>query len=253
MNAYRKDRVQFTIITVAYNSERTISKTIESVLAQTYPPYEYYIIDGVSRDNTVKISRSYEELFKQKGIRYNVVSEPDHGMYDALNKGVQMALGELIGQINSDDWYEPDALEAMASLYQTTGFDMAYADLRMISSEGKNWIKKARIGSFVNSRNWNHPTQFTKRELLLKHPYQCKCMSDDLDFMLWVRRNGYKVAVLNKVLANFTMQGMSHSRDFRQIVDRIVTKTKIYTQNGYTWLHGVDVAIVEIGKYILTK
>lgn len=245
--------IRFTIITVVYNGEKTIARTIESVLAQSYPPYEYFVIDGASSDRTVQIAREFKHEFEKKNINYRVISEPDKGMYDALNKGTRLASGVLVGQVNSDDWYEPNALEEMATLYESTHFDMAYADLYMIPTTGKKWIKRARIDRFVNSRCWNHPTQFTKREVLLAHPYQCKCMSDDLDFMVWVRKHGYKVKVLNKAIASFTMEGMSHSRDIEQVIDRIVTKTKIYTQNGYTLLHGIDVAVVELAKYILGK
>lgn len=253
MKANKQEQVKFSIITVAYNSDKTIAKTIQSVLAQTYPPYEYFVIDGASSDRTVQIANSFKNKFQEKKVRYSVISEPDSGMYDALNKGVQLASGTLIGQINSDDWYESDALESMAELYELSNFDMAYADLYMILPSGRKWIKKARVDRFVNSRGWNHPTQFTKRNVLLEHPYQCKCMSDDLDLMLWIRKNGYKVRVLNKAIANFTMQGMSHSRDIKQVIDRVITKTRIYTQNGYTWIHGVDVAVVEMAKYILGK
>lgn len=253
MEKNKQEQVRFSIITVAYNSEKTIAKTIQSVLEQSYLPYEYFVIDGASKDSTVQIAKGFEKEFEKKKIRYRVISEPDNGMYDALNKGARLSTGILVGQINSDDWYEPNALEEMAALYRATHFDMAYADLYMVPPSGQRWIKKARIDRFVNSRCWNHPTQFTRRDLLLEHPYQCKCMSDDLDFMIWVRKHKYKVEVLNKTLASFTMEGMSHSRDLKQVIDRVVTKTRIYTQNGYTWLHGIDVAAVELAKYILGR
>ena len=244
---------RFSIITVVYNGEKSIAKTIESVLNQTYAPYEYLVIDGASSDQSAEIARPYQKQFEEKGIHYQVISEKDKGMYDALNKGTRMATGDLIGQINSDDWYEKDALEKMAGLYQRTDFDMAYADLRMVRVDGSSWIKRARINRFVNSRHWSHPTQFTKRSVAVQKPYACECMSDDLDFMLWVRSHGYKIAVLNETIANFTMQGMSHSRDFKSAWDRVRTKTRIYRRNGYSILHGVDVAVTELAKLILGK
>ena len=161
MEKSKQEQVRFSIITVAYNSEKTIAKTIQSVLEQSYLPYEYFVIDGASKDNTAQEAKKFQNEFDKKGIRYTVISEPDQGMYDALNKGARLASGHLIGQINSDDWYEPDALESMAALYEATHFDMAYADLRMVTSDGAGWIKHARVDRFVNSRCWNHPTQFT--------------------------------------------------------------------------------------------
>ena len=244
---------KFSIITVCYNSEKTLSRTIESVLNQTYTPYEYIIIDGLSNDKTLEVANRYKNDFKARGVKYSVISEKDNGMYDALNKGCRISHGDLIGQINSDDWYEPNALFEMNNLFKETKFDMSYADLRMINSDGSSWIKHAKISKFVSSRNWNHPTQFTNRKLFFLHPYQCKCMSDDLDFMLWVRSNNYNIVVLNKVIANFCVNGMSHSKDFEDVLKRIRTKSKIYHQNGYSFFHTIDVAFVEIAKCLLDK
>lgn len=101
-----------TIISVAFNSEATIARTIESVLNQTYENIEYIIVDGASQDKTVEIAKSYQAAFdKRPGRTLTIISEPDKGMYDGLNKGAKLAHGELVGQINTDDWYEPDAVE----------------------------------------------------------------------------------------------------------------------------------------------
>ena len=93
-----------SIITVAYNSEKTIARTIESVLGQSYAPIEYLVVDGASTDRTVEIAQSYAAAFDAApGKSLTIVSEPDKGMYDALNKGAALAHGEIVGQINSDD------------------------------------------------------------------------------------------------------------------------------------------------------
>lgn len=241
-----------TIITVTYNSEKTISRTIESVLNQDYPYIEYLVIDGASKDKTAKIAKSYEDKFIN-GKSLHVISEPDHGMYDALNKGAKLGHGDIVGQINSDDWYESDAVGKMVKLYRQTGYDMAYANLRMINPDGSSWIKHSKIDKFVNTRHWSHPTQFTKRSILLEHPYPVECMSDDLDLLLYIRSQHKHVEVLNEVTANFTVEGMSHSKSWKEIKDRIRTKTKIYKRYGYSVLHTIDVSIVEIGKFLLEK
>lgn len=242
-----------TIITVTYNSAATISRTIESVLNQTYKNIEYLIIDGKSSDDTVRIAEDFSCAMADAGIQYRVISEPDNGMYDALNKGARLGSGVLVGQINSDDWYEPDAVEEMVRLWQSTSFDMAYADLRMVNPDGSSWVKKSKIDKFVNTRHWNHPTQFTRRELLIQHPYPCECMSDDLDLLLWMRSSRKYLEVLNKVIANFTVEGMSHSKSWDTIKDRIKTKKKIYKRYGYGPLHTFDVMTVEIGKYLFER
>ena len=99
---------EFSIITVCFNSEKTIQRTLQSVLDQTYENYEYIIVDGASTDRTIDIVRSFMPLFNGK---MRVISEPDQGIYDAMNKGIRNAKGTLIGMVNSDDYYEPDALE----------------------------------------------------------------------------------------------------------------------------------------------
>lgn len=244
--------MKVSILTVAYNASATIAKTIESVLNQTYDNIEYLILDGASKDNTVSICESYQERFINRGYEFKIISENDKGMYDALNKGAKLATGEIVGQINADDWYEPIAVAQMVSLYERSGgFDMAYADLRMVNPDGSTWIKRSKIDKFVNTRHWNHPTQFTRRNLLLEHQYPVKCMSDDLDLFLYIRSRRKHVEVLNETIANFTVEGMSHSKSWRDIKDRIKTKTEIYRKYGYSSIHAVDIFVVELGKYIL--
>ena len=109
--------VPVTVLTVSFNAEATIARTIESVINQTYRDIEYIVIDGASRDDTASVTRSYVERFNaMEGRSMTVISEPDKGMYDALNKGARLAHGEIVGQINADDWYEPDAVQTMAEL-----------------------------------------------------------------------------------------------------------------------------------------
>lgn len=100
--------MKFSIITVCYNSEKTIRRTMESVLNQTYKDYEYIIIDGKSTDKTIDIVKEYEGLFCG---RMRFISEPDTGIYNAMNKGIRLCSGSIIGIVNSDDWLQPDALE----------------------------------------------------------------------------------------------------------------------------------------------
>ena len=95
----------FSIITVCYNSEKTIEKTLQSVLSQTEQDFEYILIDGASTDGTLDILRAWEPKF---GGRMKIVSEPDAGIYDAMNKGIRMARGTLVGIVNSDDFYHPN-------------------------------------------------------------------------------------------------------------------------------------------------
>src|SRR5690242_18447201 len=115
-----KPETKISIVTVCFNSAKTIADTIESVLNQDYKPHEYILVDGASTDRTVQIIKTYEDVFRERGISYLYISEPDRGIYDAMNKGIAMATGELIGIVNSDDWYEKDALNLISSRYEST-------------------------------------------------------------------------------------------------------------------------------------
>lgn len=245
--------VRFSIVTPVYNGETTIARTIQSVLDQTEPPYEYNIVDGGSADRTVEICNSYRDQFANKGIRYQVISEKDQGIYDGMNKGIRRSNGDFIGIINADDWYEKPALETMQRLYEKTHFDMAYADIRMHNGD-HSFIKRASNPRFVSSRTWNHPTQFTSREIYQKKLYRNQSVFDDLDMLLWIHRHGYHIEVVNEVLANFTMGGASNNeKEWGEVRKRIRMKSEIYRENGYSWFYTLDASAIEIAKMLLGK
>lgn len=240
-----------SITTATYNSEKTLARTIESVLNQTYNFIEYIIIDGLSNDNTLQVAEQYRARFEQKGISYTIISESDHSMYDAINKGIQRAKGEIIGNINSDDWYEADTVEKVIKKYNETKFDFMYGDLKIISANGRVRIKRAKKSSYVTSRHWNHPTQFATRELYLKEPYKLESMYDDFDLFLRVMRKGYHIEILNEILADFTTEGMSHKRSIQDVIQRGMARYKIYINNGYSKLYFVESFCAEMMKLIL--
>ncbi|MCI8966553.1 MAG: glycosyltransferase [Lachnospiraceae bacterium] len=155
-----------SIVTVCHNSEKTIRDTIDSVLNQTYPNLEYIIIDGKSTDSTVNIIQEYCQKFNDRDKGYRYVSESDEGIYDAMNKGIHMACGELVGIINSDDWYEPEAVECAVRHYIQQPYDLFYADLRIVGGK-RCFVKRARNSSWVSSRYWNHPTTFIPKRLII--------------------------------------------------------------------------------------
>lgn len=123
------NNVKVSVITPCFNSEKTIQKTLESVLNQTYNNYEYIIIDGKSTDKTLQIIEKYKPLF---GEKIQVYSEPDKGIYDAMNKGIMKASGDIIGIVNSDDYYELDALENMVNEVPDDKYFILYGFQRCI-------------------------------------------------------------------------------------------------------------------------
>lgn len=125
--------MKLSIITVTYNSERTLCDTMESILSQTFQDFEYIIVDGASKDATLDIIREYEPRFQGK-MRY--VSEPDKGIYDAMNKGFAMATGDVIGILNSDDFFtSDDVLQAVVDGFAGEYVDAVYADIHFVGTD----------------------------------------------------------------------------------------------------------------------
>lgn len=241
---------KISIITVSYNSVSTIAETIEHVLNQTYDNFDYTIIDGLSSDGTVKLAESYREKFAERNISYKIISEKDNGIYDAMNKGIAATDGDIVGIINSDDYYNYDALEKVATFYDKTNFDIMYADLRIFGGK-KEYIKHSKLGKKFKTRQWNHPTTFVTRKVYNETRYACESIYDDLNFMLSAKRKGFRICVLNEVLANFRLGGVSNKKSWKQCKARIKLRNKIYKDNGCRG-YRLDNFITEFVKYILS-
>lgn len=248
--------ILISIITPSFNSEKTIHTTIESILKQTYSRIEYIIVDGNSADETVGMAESYREALEKRGISYHIISEPDQGIYDAMNKGVRKAKGELIGIINSDDWYEENALQRVAEVYEKNLFDMFYADLRIWQEDvngnlKEKMIKHSRLRKLAVSRDWNHPTTFITKEVYQKFRYKLESVHDDWDLVLRIRKAGLKIVILNEVLANFRMGGASNEKNLKKCIKRGKARYRIYRNNGYSRWYWWECVAIETVKWIL--
>lgn len=125
--------MKISLVTATYNSASTVRDTFESVLSQSYQDVEYIVIDGNSKDDTLKIIKEYESLFDG---RLHWVSEPDKGIYDAMNKGIAMATGDVVGILNSDDFFtSADVLQKVASAFEESGdsLDAVYGDIHFVN------------------------------------------------------------------------------------------------------------------------
>ena len=167
-------------------------------------------------------------------------------MYDAMNKGIEKASGDIIGIINSDDWYEPDALETVAATYKKEPFDLFWADLRMHLPDGRTFVKHSRDRRYQTSRDWNHPTTFITKETYDRFRYKKDTIHDDYDLILRLRAAGVRSRV-----ANFRMNGVSHKRSLSDAISRIKLKYGIYRQNGYGCFYILEPVMVELGKLII--
>ena len=159
-----------SIITVCLNSEGTIEQTLKSVVNQSYQNYEHIIIDGESSDDTLSIIKKYPHIKK-------IISEKDYGIYDAMNKGIESSSGDIVGFLNSDDFYNTNnTLERIASCFTSGAYidacysDLVYTDRKDTSRITRYWKSSAFIkGSF--SKGWNppHPTFYARRSLYNKY------------------------------------------------------------------------------------
>lgn len=231
----------FSIITVCFNSEKTIERTIQSVLKQTCQDYEYLIIDGASTDHTLEIVRKYEPLFEGK---MKWISEPDRGIYDAMNKGIRMASGELIGIVNSDDYYETDALEIMRKIYTGYEYSILYGAVRAVES-GNETMVYIKNHEFIEKDMITHPSCFITKKLYttygmysLEYPY-----SADYEFMLRIR-NEEKIRYYKTydIITNFSNGGVSNGvmayRDTMRLLHtyHLISNKKYHFERMKSWI-----------------
>lgn len=161
--------MKISIIIATYNSRKTIRNTIESVLRQSYTNYELIAIDGASVDGTQDLVNEYSPVLKEKLL---FVSEPDGGIYDAMNKGLRMAKGDIVGILNSDDFYtSDDILETVADVFKNSDVDAVYGDVHYVN--GNNIKKRVRYYSSALFRPWMmrfgmmpaHPSFYCRRSV----------------------------------------------------------------------------------------
>ena len=242
-----------SIITICFNSEAVIKKTIESVLNQTFTDIEYLIIDGASKDRTVEIAESYRNSFEEKGIDYKIFSEPDKGIYDAMNKGIAKATGELVGLINSGDFYEPEMIETAVKAYEEKPYDIFYADINLIKDNGQIIVKRSRYDRLPTSRHWNHPTMVVRKAYYDEiGTYKCVGIHDDFEFFLRARKKNARITIKNVTLANFVTGGASNQKTFKQCKKRCKDRYKAYRDNGYGIWSWFECVGIEIAKFILS-
>lgn len=213
---------------------------------------EYLLIDGASTDETLRVAERYRAALEERGIRYRVYSEPDQGIYDAMNKGSRLATGDVIGFLNSGDTYEPDTLRIVADTFRRTGCELMFGDIRICRANGTSFVKRARLRRFQTSRDWNHPTTFVRAELMRSYPFCCLGIHDDYGFYLQMRSQGRKIVTVDHTLAQFHMGGASNRKSPREAVRRIRDRYRYcYRINGYSRWYLAECIAIEAAKMLL--
>lgn len=199
--------MKISIITVSFNSEKTIKDTIESVLNQTYRDFEYLIIDGKSTDNTLNIVKSYNDQ------RIRLISEKDSGLYDAMNKGINLATGDIIGLINSDDvLFDNNVFQTVIDNYDKNT-DILHGNVQYLD-ENLNKLVRDYVPGEKNSNYWcgAHPSMYIRKETynkigLYNTNYR---IAADYDFMVRCNINNIKYKYVNRYFAKMRYGGTSN-------------------------------------------
>ncbi|MFC3199657.1 glycosyltransferase family 2 protein [Parapedobacter deserti] len=224
MNA---DSPTLTVITVVYNNVRDIERTIASVVQQTYPAIEYLIIDGGSTDGTVDVIRRYEDRVAAW------VSEPDKGIYDAMNKGLAMANGEYVLFMNSgDEIYSPNTVAEVFG--SAPGADIYYGETEMYDEHWESLgLRRHAIPerftwrSFRYGMNISHQAIYIRRAITGPYDLQYQ-LSADIDWIIRAAKQAKTIVNTRRIVAKYLVGGMSKKRHWRSLRERFRIFSKYY-------------------------
>ncbi|MFI5203862.1 MAG: glycosyltransferase family 2 protein [Flavobacteriales bacterium] len=206
--------MKISIITICFNSAETIEETIRSVIGQKNVSIEYIVVDGGSTDNTLQIIDKYKNHIS------NFISEPDKGIYDAMNKGLRMSNGDIIGILNSDDVYaDENALHDVIAQFEKKQPDALYADLVYVERNNLNAIKRTWISgeykpdSFRKGWMPPHPTFFVKKQVYEKYGDFNTTLRSAADYELMLRfihKHAISLAYLPRIITKMRQGGQSN-------------------------------------------
>ena len=204
--------MKISIITTTYNSAQTVADTLQSVANQTYHDIEHIIIDGASKDNTLEIVKQFSHVSK-------VTSEPDKGIYDAMNKGIALATGDIIGILNSDDFYnDKEVLIKVASFFLCNSVQTLYADLEFVESQDTQRVVRTwKAGNYTKNRFLTgfmppHPTFFVKKEIYEKFGVFDATFKISADYEIMLRflfKNNISCGYLPSTIIKMRLGGVS--------------------------------------------
>ena len=229
--------MKISIITVTYNRAHIIRDAIESVLLQKYKNYEYIIVDGASKDNTIEVLKEYEPKFEG---RMRWVSEPDEGLYDAINKGIKMATGDVVGIINSDDFFHrPDTFDIIAKAFSDSSIEAIYADERDVNPRNLDTNSRYCIANYFKPWMFRfglmpaHATFYAKKSLFESYGYYKTDYKIAADMELMIRFmyvHNIKTKYIPEPLMTFREGGVSTQLKNRHL--NTLEQIKACRENG---------------------
>ena len=217
-----------SVITVVYNDEKNIERTIKSVVNQTYPHIEYIVIDGASTDKTLEIIRRYDKQISR------IVSEPDKGIYDAMNKALKWAIGDYLLFMNSgDEIFDKSTVERLFSL--SPDADIYYGETEMINDDLKSLGRRRHKApdkftwkSFKYGMSICHQAIYVRRTLAEPYNNSTYQLSADIDWILNIAKKSKKIVNANTYVAKYLVGGMSKKKHLQSLKERYQILKKYY-------------------------
>ena len=227
--------MKVSIITTCYNRGATVRGAIDSVLSQDYPNIEYIVVDGASKDQSMAVISDYQNRIDQ------IVSEPDHGMYEAINKGIRMATGDVIGLVHSDDFlYDNHTVSSMVEAFKNTDADFIYGDGIFVNPVDTNKIvRNWRSGAYHRWKvrcGWLplHPTCYIRRDVMMReglYDESYKIAADSDLLVRYLYKAELKVVYLKRKIIRMRMGGLSTDSEKRKAMwDEDI---RLYTAHGF--------------------
>jgi glycosyltransferase involved in cell wall biosynthesis len=244
--------IDFSIITVSYNSDKTLERTIRSVLDQTHKNYEYILVDGGSSDNTNAIIESYKTKFTTNFVH---ISEPDNGIYDAMNKGIALAKGKVVGLLNSDDYYFNNTLSTVFEIFKNTDKKSVISgELLFKSITGEQLLKTSEVRFKKIMKKYKngvrHPATFVPKVIydelgLFNLNYK---IASDAELIFRIYRAEFDFIFVNQPLVVMSDGGISNSKGiFKQLILENHYLLKTYCPSFILRCYFMMLTIVRLG------